>query len=1352
MMIKKLERMLVPITGYKKYSTEKNAYGTVFPKEAFQQPDVTGMSIKVGALKRLEGDVNGLQFSNLKNSVVDFGDTPVYLDYAIDTQFQYDHNKLNLLSASNWHFHFFVIDIDATGRYKDLLYNQISGLLNLTDKHYIENTPSGGIHIPVIAMVPNNEVRNKAYQVKLLDGANGQVKVGVDILATKKMVVVAPSCAVNKQGTRNNYIRVQGHHILDDAVQASYDQVQRVIKWLDNIFDAWTSKYSDLNGNKHAARKSLRDEREEMRTLGNYGLRSGSEIDRLDYRFDHFLHKNYELEEVLERAGIEIPTNGKHSESYVAVRSIYTDDGQNPDMYIYRNREGVEYIAYEAHGAVSIQNIAMSRLIFDNYRLVNNKLDMSPDDKEYVNWIHKTFGYSLYNPEKNNIAPDLFIRKFENIRKEVIEQYVNDNLVYTYLTKSCDVNIIAPTGSGKTSSIVRAALNHGLRIILLQPYAQQVTQTAHEYNIPYANQDISARDFEYEVREAFNRKVHIIASTYDSLYKIIKLFKEIGSEYDENLADYTLVIDEYHNLTIQQFRGGAIKGILKNAKKFKKVVALTGTPEGVLYHRINLPTLYFEPKENITNKAPYIILKKNRSIKDIDVVADLIKKFHKPGTIDFVLKNQKSQLISLKKALEKKGFKCALVTADHKNEPVFKEIVEYQEITSDVDVVLSTIVINDGINILNRNIGHIYLGSIYNPLTIKQYIGRFRNGATEIYDIVNHNKNAHHVDPDGFLDMISAELLEKRTSDINLNKAYKNQIINWLNNTTFDLEDIINKQDVIEYIKNNSDDILFFSERAVNTHDLDRVEYWYYDAAEKKVKSNPYAVQHDVIEHITSAMKNAETKAAWLRAIYGFDVKVSTVQELTFERIDTAEANEEKAKAEEKMLDRIYEDPRFWTAAYASSVGPILDKMLKSAGIEMSEITPEVRSAGRDIFGNSVNRSVMYTYIQLYNILGEQPSKELVASITKSAITRWYKLIALKQNYAIREVIGEQVYSSLGISGVDIMLFKFFEDAVEAARSEFKTGAYFDTLLEYITDKAIKSWNEYQISKFGEIIAVNTHYAARVMKYWLSTYVKKHVVGRKQINKGSRKNRRRREYMIDGMYTPEEWLLDHYKEITKEQLANALSRGTTVAAARAVSYVGYGAANYIYGLSDTLWVSTQNAIRKAGKYMAAPNELRNNIHKEAFKEIYPLMIVAYYAQDRNRAAAGNGTLYPMMNDYVVPALNIIEKQAGKQGSAAKSAFKYIGELAWSVSQVMGFVPRKQKKWLLELSKHLEAVELNEAAKLFKWAHEQLINRPQEQQDELLQILKQSRYPEWPKTEEEFLEISELEDDPEDVPK
>lgn len=189
-----------------------------------------------------------------------------------------------------------------------------------------------------------------------------------------------------------------------------------------------------------------------------------------------------------------------------------------------------------------------------------------------------------------------------------------------------------------------------------------------------------------------NVSAEVIISTYEGLEKIL------NSKL--NLADYTLIIDEAHNLFISSspnFRFLALYKICRNFNRFKNTILLSGT-------WIDFP---FTTEEFKLIKVRL----KNPTVTDLEIIntetpldtlsSDII---NNPGK-QIVLINNKGENNELKQLLQKNN-PAAIVTlmnSDTKKTKQVKEILEKNHLTPG-EVLIGTQMIVEGISFLDDDI------------------------------------------------------------------------------------------------------------------------------------------------------------------------------------------------------------------------------------------------------------------------------------------------------------------------------------------------------------------------------------------------------------------------------------------------------------------------------------------------------------------------------------------------------------------------------------------------------------------------------------------------------------------------
>lgn len=285
------------------------------------------------------------------------------------------------------------------------------------------------------------------------------------------------------------------------------------------------------------------------------------------------------------------------------------------------------------------------------------------------------------------------------------------------------INIFSPPNSGKTTAIINYCIANNISFILLEPYTSIVDQLLSE--------NISLRD--KEAFKIFKSELNLhFVLTYEGLSTNINYVKD---KLENN--QFYLIVDEYHNfISHLNFRKDSITTIIKNYDLFKKVIFLTGTPEGIYIEENAVSNIEFKNVEPSSKRNLEIIQYKCATNLYLD---NLLKdRIDKKGVI---LWNHKNDLGKFKKLIISKypkiKDKIKLISSKNKDSEDYLAIAENQSISSKTNLLLTTCVISDGVNIKDNDIDYIILVNVKDLVLLRQFIKRFRNFNGEIIDIIN---------------------------------------------------------------------------------------------------------------------------------------------------------------------------------------------------------------------------------------------------------------------------------------------------------------------------------------------------------------------------------------------------------------------------------------------------------------------------------------------------------------------------------------------------------------------------------------------------------------------------------------
>jgi len=504
----------------------------------------------------------------------------------------------------------------------------------------------------------------------------------------------------------------------------------------------------------------------------------------------------------------------------------------------------------------------------------------------------------INNP--NSTSSDIAENILKDIRNQYIKTYdidryisnleIADILKTAYETKANKIGIQAPTGSGKTTSILDYAYKNEMNIVFLVPYTTNAQQKEEE--MKKLNRDCVVL---YEGARKNYDKIDIqvsnmIIATYDQLPTITNILNEM------NRADkYILIIDEYHNITAQQFRGKAIKGFLEHSESYDLNIYITATFEGVNVEDIDL--------YNITVNNP---IPKAKKIELYPTAFNIAGYFYEHLKKDnpkkaIVLLDNKFQINEIVgKLAEDLGRKdIYTITADNKDSEIYRNIIENSELGKD-GIYLCTRLLSDGINILDLDVETLYIVSSYNITTIRQFIARTRKGV----DTIKIFYTLQNIDNTPRLESVESEINEniinyvEKLNEIAYNKSK--------DNINTDSEQIKNKINEVAY-----------------SELIEEEKHIYRDTLARLYKINKYSIRHSALNTaVSNALHNTEVMKKLLENLEDIPIKHNEIPE---------EVKEEIAKADKTAIyERLYDilNQNEWND---------IKKMLDAPNIEITE-------------------------------------------------------------------------------------------------------------------------------------------------------------------------------------------------------------------------------------------------------------------------------------------------------------------------------------------------------------------------------------------------------------------------------
>lgn len=337
----------------------------------------------------------------------------------------------------------------------------------------------------------------------------------------------------------------------------------------------------------------------------------------------------------------------------------------------------------------------------------DNLYPYSNDVKFICDYIFKNHSY------QKNIRLSSFQMKFSQTFHLEEDEYMDK------VSKQIDFNkkqIFSDCNTGKTTFICK---KEGLNIIVL-PNKMLIKQIQLDYNsgVFYENEKNLGEEL-------------LIATTYDSLPNLIKHIDEKGL-YEAN--DYHIHFDESQFILTaakSDFKRDTMNRILDILPTLDKYTFYTGT-----YLHVCDPLLSSLPVVRVTKKRSEIkanivnYTNRSEAIESNCVRGQL-------NVIYFQNKRLDGHLGSMKSYFVAKGWdenRMMFINSD-----VYTDIDEKIEIKEDIELVFSTSILNEGIDLFNKKVASINFVTGENPEIYHQFVSRFR--IADIDNVYVYHKN-----------------------------------------------------------------------------------------------------------------------------------------------------------------------------------------------------------------------------------------------------------------------------------------------------------------------------------------------------------------------------------------------------------------------------------------------------------------------------------------------------------------------------------------------------------------------------------------------------------------------------------
>ena len=324
-------------------------------------------------------------------------------------------------------------------------------------------------------------------------------------------------------------------------------------------------------------------------------------------------------------------------------------------------------------------------------------------------------------------------------------QYLTDSDVV--VQKNALTMLQAGTGVGKTTVVTEKFSKDYDYVLVVIPSVLKVTELKEAYKKQFSGTEYHFFYDKHVPSETTFRKgrKYVVICTYEKLEKVRECLPK--GYQDKTL----LVVDECHKLySAGSYRYEALNSLLYSIlkKKFPTIVFLTATFTEHCWKTLDIPldhtyTVYSE--NSLSRNVEVVLLKKGDQYSFVHLVMDRInamKKEGKRGKILIRLNNRKKCEMIAKLFESMFKLKVLVVHSKNKHEDAVKEMFHRQEIPKDIDVVLSTSIMDEAINLnnLQEEIDSVFvLGKDAHPEELVQFLGRLRNATVPCFIVLHTN-------------------------------------------------------------------------------------------------------------------------------------------------------------------------------------------------------------------------------------------------------------------------------------------------------------------------------------------------------------------------------------------------------------------------------------------------------------------------------------------------------------------------------------------------------------------------------------------------------------------------------------
>lgn len=311
-----------------------------------------------------------------------------------------------------------------------------------------------------------------------------------------------------------------------------------------------------------------------------------------------------------------------------------------------------------------------------------------------------------------------------------IKTHLSTRDMYTILTApERRILVVSDTNTGKTTAMLNASKEYLSThpcafVYFAAPTRALAGQICSNHGLGDPLQDDKRAAF--FVNQAITKDTRLLCGTYDKAEKVLRA---LPARYE-----LIVIVDEAHKeVSDYKFRFNAIRSLfnITAAEQCTKFIGLTGTPQDIdLTHYDKRFNVIQENRKPIARELLFV--EYNKASAYSEMVAAAIQKEVQAGSKMLVFVNNKKEIALIRTALKAAGIQAAAVTADERTSKTYSSILNAEKIPQNIQVVLATIAIADGVSIQNAAdyvcmiAPHYSNAPFFNIALIKQAANRFR--------------------------------------------------------------------------------------------------------------------------------------------------------------------------------------------------------------------------------------------------------------------------------------------------------------------------------------------------------------------------------------------------------------------------------------------------------------------------------------------------------------------------------------------------------------------------------------------------------------------------------------------------